>query len=1150
MRKDAKKSWIAILTVLALVVTFCLPAASSAQESTGSIEGAVSDPSGAVVAGATVTITSKKTARTISVTTTGTGLFIARALQPGDYEVKVEAAGFKTGVREVTVQVGAAANGDLSLEVGSPTEVVNVQAESSVQVNTVENKVYDVITQRQIENLPLNGRNFLDLAQLSPGVQIVDGGTFDPTKNQFTGISIAGRSGRVTRIQVDGIDISDETVGTTTQNISQDALQEFQLSQSSLDPSTSLTSSGAVNIVTRSGGNDIHGAGFFFYRDEEVAAVPVTFTGIPSIDQNLKSAEFDREQGGFSVGGPFIKEKLFWFVNFEKSNQDATTFTRPTNFPNFAGAVTTPFNENLALGRLDWNVNNNIRTFYRFSHNSNDAATGFGGSANCCAPFANDNNTNVHALGIDVTQGQFSHSGRYGHTNFDNQIVPAMLEGLPVFSAANGVPISIALNTRAELYTGPNRLAPQMTFQNDDQVKYDGGFVRGSHSWRYGAEVNHIQVNLFASFFGIGPEVRATFSEANRNAIIARGGDPLDPLEYPVSFFIVGNGQGSFTEIANLGRPGGGINNTRISWYFQDSWRWRPNFTLNYGVKYGVDTGQVNDDLPGPAFLEQVIGPGQSRPTRLDKNNFGPQVGFAWDFKNDGKTVIRGGGGVFYETQIFNNAIFDRTNRLPVGLGFSTATPPLSSIDDQGRLLVGGQPVSPIDTRTLAGRPIGQVIDQIGELQLAFQAASAALPFDPNGISLLEAAGTTDAAGPIFNQEFASPTAYQINLGIQHELSQGFLVSADYIFNRSTHTNIVRDYNRLHAANTLDPATARIIRDAALASEGFDPGIGGVNQAIADGFGADLFGSIGDAFVGEFPFLNGPISVIVPSGISEYNALQIRLTKRFSSIGSFARNAIFDVNYALSRFNGIAGDQDFLPGTAFNDDFLNPRNFGPTTLDRTHQLSVNAQADLPWGLNISTITALRTALPVTPFLTLGFGGSTEVLFTDLDGDGTFQDILPGAERGSFGRSIGSISELNEIIGSFNGQFAGQITPAGQALVNAGVFTENQLRQLGFIVQPIDPAPAGQVMNDSFITTDIRIAKNINIGERVRILPLVEIFNLFNVSNFAVLSGQLAGSPGQINGTTEGQRSNKLGLGSGSFSQGLARSVQFGLRVSF
>ncbi len=1146
MKRDAKKTWTVMITVFAMVVTLCLPAASPAQESTGSIEGVVSDPSGAVVAGATVTITSKKTGRSLTTTTTGAGVFIMRAIQPGEYEVKVEASGFKTGVRQVTVQVGAASIGDVSLEVGSPTEVVTVQAESSLQVNTVENKVYDVINQRQIENLPLNGRNFLDLAQLSPGVQIVDGGNFDPTKNQFTGISVGGRSGRVTRIQVDGIDISDETVGTTTQNISQDALQEFQLSQSSLDPSTSLTSSGAVNIVTRSGGNDIHGSAFFFYRDEEVAAVPVTFTGIESIDQQLKSAEFDREQGGFSVGGPFIKDKLFWFVNFEKSNQDATTFTRPSNFPNFASAVTTPFNENLALGRLDWNVNDNIQTFFRFSHNSNDAATGFGGAN--LAPFANDNNTNVAAAGLNASRGRFSHAFRYGNTNFDNQIVPATL-GLPLFTAANGIPISIALNARAQLYTGPNRLAPQSTFQTSDQFKYDGGFVRGSHSWRYGAEVNYIRVNVFAAFFGVGPEVRSTFSEANRDAIILRGGDPLNPLEYPVSFVIVGNGKGAFSEIANNERDNGGINNTRFSWYFQDSWRWRPNLTFNYGIKYDIDTGQVNDDLSGPAFLETVIGPGQSQPTRLDKNNFGPQVGFAWDPWNQGKTVIRGGAGYFYETQIFNNSLFDRTDKLPIGLGFNTAIPPLANIDNQGRLLASnGQPVSNFDTRTLSGRPIGTVLDQLGELQAAYQAAEQAIPFDPNGTQLLELSRHPFQA--IFNQNFASPTALQTNIGIQHEFRQGWLITVDYVRNWATHTNIIRDYNRNLAADTLNATAARNARDDALLDAGFPTGLAGVNAAIAAG-ATDIFGGFGDFFPGNFPNeVDGTLSVIDTGGVSEYNALQVRMTGRFGSMGTWLRGGFLDVSYALSRFNGIAVDQDFLSGANFNDDFLNPRNFGPTTLDRTHQLTVNAQVDLPWGFNFSTIATLRTALPATPFLTTAFGGNDEIFFSDLDGDGTINDFLPGASRGSFGRSIGSISELNALIGDFNSQFAGQITPAGQSLVGAGVFTESQLRQLGFVIQPIAPAPTGQVMNDSFITTDVRIAKNIQIGERVRILPLVEIFNLFNVSNFAVLSGELGAGSGQINGTTAGERSNKLGLGSGSFSQGLARSVQFGLRVHF
>jgi len=1146
-----------LLELATLVVMFFQSAVVEAQISTGGIEGVVTDANRAVVTGAQVTITEKRTGRTLTATTSGGGIYSWSALQPGSYEVRVEAGGFKTAVREVVVQVGQVATADVGLQVGAPSEVVNVQSDGAVAVNTTTNTVEGVVTERQIDNLPLNGRNFLDLAQLQPGVQIVDGGSFDPTKNQFTGISVGGRSGRVTRIQIDGIDISDETVGTTTQNISQDALQEFQLSQSSLDPSTSLTSSGAVNIITKSGGKEFHGSGFIFYRDEEVAAVPVTFTGDPAVDRDLRSAEFDREQGGFRFGGPLLKNRLFGFINYEKSNQDSTTFTRPTNFPNFARAVTTPFNENLGLARLDLNVSDNVRAFFRFSHNSNDAATGFGGSAFCCAPFVNDNNTNVIAAGVDVTHGPFTHSFRYGHTSFDNHIVPATL-GLPVFEAANGTPVSVSLGAgRSVFFSGPNRLAPQSTFQTNDQFKYDGSFTRGRHSLRYGAEFNNIRVNLFASFFGVGPEVRGTFNTANRNAIIARGGNPLDPLEYPASFIVFGNGQGSFTEIANNGRSAGGINNLRFSYYVQDSWRARSNLTLNFGVKYEVDPGQVNDDLAGPAFLEQVVGPGQSRPTRADKNNFGPIVGLAYDFSGAGKTVLRAGAGFYYETQIFNNAIFDRTNRLPVGFGFATANPPFDSLDAQGRLLApNGQPVSNINLNTILGQPIRQGLNQVGQLQQLFQQASAAIPVNPNAPALLEASGTT-AAGPIFNRDFASPVAFQLNVGVQRELEPGLILSVDYVRNRTTHANIVRDYNRVFAANTLDRAAAIAFRDAALVDAGFAPGVAGVNQAIAAGQDFSLFGGLSGAFPGNFPQF-GQVQVITTSGISEYNALQVRLTGRFNRLNRLARNLLLDVSYALSRFNGVgggigssgAGDQDFINPTQFNDDFLNPRNFGPTSLDRTHQITANTLLGLPFGINLNTIINFRTALPTTPFLTETAGGGDEIFFSDLDGDGIGGDILPGAGRGAFGRTIGSVGELNGLISSFNGQVAGTLTPASQSLVTAGVFTADQLRALGFVAQRVPLAPAGQVENDSFITTDVRVSKTFSIGERVRIEPLADIFNLFNVANFALLSGELGGSAGQINGTTRGQRTDRLGLGSGSFSQGLARSVQFGLRVSF
>src|SRR5262249_20770413 len=161
---------------------------------------------------------------------------------PGQYVVRVTAEGFKTLDRTITVAVGVVSTADANLELGSTNIVVSVEG-SAIAVNTEQATVQGVLTTQQIENLPLTGRNFLNMAQLEPGVQIQDGANFDPTKNGFSSISFGGRYGRATRIEVDGIDISDETVGTTTQNIPQIGIKEFQIAQSSLDLTTELTSS-------------------------------------------------------------------------------------------------------------------------------------------------------------------------------------------------------------------------------------------------------------------------------------------------------------------------------------------------------------------------------------------------------------------------------------------------------------------------------------------------------------------------------------------------------------------------------------------------------------------------------------------------------------------------------------------------------------------------------------------------------------------------------------------------------------------------------------------------------------------------------------------------------------------------------------------
>src|SRR6476469_4649267 len=326
--------WFAFILSISFTTFALLPAGAQSTVATGSIQGTVTDPNGAVVPGAAITITNKATGQASKLTSSSSGSYASGALIPGEYEVRIEAKGFQTQLLTVPVQVGNIAAGSAKMTLGQSTEVIEVTG-SAVAINTEQATVQGVLSTQQIENLPINGRNFLDLAQLEPGVQIQDGGNFDPTKNGFSSISFGGRFGRTARIEVDGVDISDETVGTTTQNLPASAIQEFQISQSTLDLSTELTSSGAVNVVTKSGNNGYHGQGFYLFRDHTIAAR----TGPTDLP-------FQRNNFGGNLGGPIFKDTLFVFADAERLKQ-----ARNEPVPNGSaysalnGALSSPFRD-------------------------------------------------------------------------------------------------------------------------------------------------------------------------------------------------------------------------------------------------------------------------------------------------------------------------------------------------------------------------------------------------------------------------------------------------------------------------------------------------------------------------------------------------------------------------------------------------------------------------------------------------------------------------------------------------------------------------------------------------------------------------------------------------------------------------------------
>src|ERR1700728_113950 len=562
-------SWLATFVLIASMVF------AQNTISTGSIAGTVTDASGAVVPGANVTITGP-TGQTLKAKTNDQGGYSVGSLIPGAYKARVEAKGFKTAQLSLDVKVDSTVSGSIKLEVGQESTVVDVQA-SEVQVNTEQATVQGVLTSAQIENLPVNGRNFLDLAQLEPGVQIQDGQNFDPTKAGYSSISFGGRFGRTARINVDGVDISDETVGTTTANIPASAIDEFQLGQSSLDLSQDLTSSGAVNVTTKSGTNTLHGEAFGFIRDHSFSANAPGGHDYP--DQ--------RAQFGASVGGAIIKNKLFFFLDGERTKQDsfAAVDLTGTPFASSTGGFSQPFRESDLLGKIDYNFGNGGKAFYRYSYFANSlfATFNFGFQV-----YDNKDYTRTHVVGVDFTTGSFSHSIRYSYLKFQNQIKD-------VTSGNSALPFSstvLKIGDTPQSLFGPNLLAPQSTPQQNNEVKYDGSKVLRSHTIRYGVSFNHIQGGGFADFFGTAPRVRFSVTSTNCgasgteacSAFAAAGpfpGGTANPLNWPVNRLTVGNGEGFDTLEPALGFPAGGLGpDNRIGLYVGDSWKIKPNFTL------------------------------------------------------------------------------------------------------------------------------------------------------------------------------------------------------------------------------------------------------------------------------------------------------------------------------------------------------------------------------------------------------------------------------------------------------------------------------------------------------------------------------------------------------------------------------------------
>lgn len=715
-----------VAATLVAALLWAIQPASAQQPASATLSGRVVDPHGAVIVGAQVAITHKATGSKREGNTNDEGLFVLTNLAPAEYELKVQQAGFKTAVYSaIVLQVGQNERLNITLEVGQVADSIDDSLGGEPLVDTVSSVVDRVVGRREIESLPLNGRNFLELALLIPGNKPAP--NFDPTKTNSVLISSAGQLGRGANVTIDGADNNDDVVGGPLENISQDAVQEFQIATNRFSAQLGRSGSSVINIVTKSGTNDLHGSGSFFYRDRKLQGLPATF------DRSNEALPFDREQYSVTLGGPLVKNKTFWFGSFEYRNQDGTvlvgqrdTATRSITHV-FASA---PLNDLLGTARGDWRVSDRDSLTFRYSI---ERADDVGAS------------TLIRSIGsASERQSSVNHYQAF-LTNWTSVISPTKVNSF-TFSVNNFINKIVPVEpgpqfTFPSIQDGASFRVPQQTRMNRLQWADTFSLVAGAHSFSFGGEVQRIDADFDLGVFQQGRiEFVEDFATFDHN-----GDGRIDENDLLFAVTLRSN-----TPDRSLIIPD--ADNNHFAFFCQDDWRVRPNFSLNLGVRYELDSDVKN--LSGVKNLNPLILPFLSGKRGRDKNNFGPRIGFNWS-SHSGRTSIHGGYGIYYDRVTLEIKSLER------GL--------------DGRSLV-------VDVR--AGN-IFFLDPNTGQFP----------PFAPT-VSNPFTGFTLPGAGAgginIIDSKLQNPMVQQTNLGIAQQLGSSFVLRADYLHDFGTHFIIGR----------------------------------------------------------------------------------------------------------------------------------------------------------------------------------------------------------------------------------------------------------------------------------------------------------------------------------------------------------------------
>jgi hypothetical protein len=1060
-------------TFLLSALILCFSIVSSAQTFRGSIQGTVTDPNGAVVPAADVTINSPDTGLTRTTQTDSEGSYLVSELPIGTYQVTVKKSGFSdVSVKNVKVEVSATTRADVPLPLAGATTIVDIPGVEPI-VNSAQNNLGGSIQAKQLQELPVSGRDFTKMLVLVPGSGGDPSGVAD-SPGSFGLFSINGNRGRSNNYLIDGTDMNDGyrnlpainqggVFGTPATILPMDAIQELSIINST-EAEYGRSSGATVNIVTRSGGNTVHGTAYEYFRNSKLDARNFFNTN----DQPQDA--FHNNQFGFSLGGPIKRNRTFWFVSYEGQRETIgiPTIARVPTAAEIAaatadnGGVVNPVIANL-LARHPWPVanrapdargnnlqvsngaSNHVDSFIgKIDHHigKDDLLTGryYFGKSDQSFPLAlvgggilpgfnTVTPTNVNIASVSYTHVVSSRllmEIRGGYNRFKETFFPQDSAFDPTSIGLNmgtstqdfGLP-QIGVNGFATL--GANTSVPRGRVDTNTQLFGNVSYNPSRHNWKMGYEFRRTFVD---GFFDSGYRGKLSF-------------DTLDD-------FIAGTPTGGRQAQGNSSRQTFQNNH---SLYLQDSFHVSSHITLNYGVRweyFGV-IGEKKDRFsilsPG-GILTQV---NQLYPK--DFNNFAPRASLAWDVSGNARTVVRAGWGLYYDS--FSQDFF--VGQLP----FNTFNP-------------------------------GPAYNGIGADAVTFSFSPPAV-IAP-GVRVFDA--STFSATDVFtvDQNIRTPYIHVYNANVQRELATNVAVQVGFVGSAGRKLFRYRDINQVN------PATGTVAFPA-------------------------------------FVYVNQFESTASSNYKSLQSSLQIRNWHRLTST----------LNYTWSHSTDTASDgQDYVPNATQPDNSFQPeRERANSNFDMRHHLTWTFNYDLP---NLGHVKGLSSGWAVNGVLALASGQPFNVNYLfegDFNGSGEF-----------FGRP--------DLVGD---PFAGTHTP--DSFLNLAAFkVPCTLDAAGDCVagtQHFGSLGRNALVGPHYRNFDFSVAKNNDLGERVKMQIRMDIFNLFNHPNFANPLWPNFGVDFLQNGNDATGRgvgflpittTPDVGTGNPFLGGGGSRNIQLAVRLSF